>query len=398
MRAAGHLDEVVILAARRTPMGAFAGAFAALSAPELGACAVRAVLQDAAIEPGMIDEVLMGCVLQAGLGQAPARQVARTAGIPDGVGAVTINKVCGSGMKAIMLGHDMIRAGSADTVLAGGMESMTNAPYLLPGARAGYHSGDRQVIDHMLHDGLRNVDDGELMGVFAEQCAERYGFTRTEQDAFGAESMRRVRAAMDSGAFHDELCAVPVVTGEGNRTVREDEPPLRCRPEAVARLKPVFRPRGGTVTAAGSAGIADGAAAVILTRAAVAARQGLKPLARIVGHAGHACAPGDFTTAPAPAIRRLYERTGWNDARVDLYEINEAFAVVVLAAMRDLGLHPARVNVNGGACALGHPIGASGARLVVTLVHALRRRALRRGIAALCIGGGEATALALEVA
>lgn len=398
MAATGNNNDIVIVAARRTPIGSFQGMLASLSATELGACTIRAVLQDAAVDPGSIDEVLMGSVLQAGLGQAPARQAARAAGIPDAVGCTTINKVCGSGMKAIMLGHDMIRAGTADVVLAGGMESMSNAPYLLPGARGGYRYGHQQTLDHMVYDGLQNVDDGEVMGALAERCADQYRFTREQQDAYATESLHRARTAMQESAFSNEICAVTGPPGQGGEApLIEDEQPLRCKVEKIPELQPAFRSPGGTVTAANSAAISDGAAAVMLTRADMAMSSGLQPLARIVAHASHARAPADFTTAPGPAIRRLHEVTGWTDAVVDLYEINEAFAVVVMAAIRDLDLDHDRVNVNGGACALGHPIGASGARLVVTLIHALRRRNLKRGIAALCIGGGEATAMALEL-
>lgn len=390
-------NDIVIITARRTPIGSFQGQFASLSAPQLGACTIRAVIDDARYDSAAIDEVLMGCVLQAGLGQAPARQAARRAGIPDAVAATTINKVCGSGMKAIMLGHDMIRAGTAEVIVAGGMESMSNAPYLLPGARTGYRSGHQQVLDHMILDGLQNVDDGELMGFFAEQCVDRYQFTRAAQDGYAAESVQRACRALQAGDFREEICAVTVAGKQGKITVSEDEHPPRCHPEKLAGLQPVFRPAGGTVTAASSAAIADGAAALLLMRAQRAQQAGLRALARIVAHSSHARKPEEFTLAPGPAIQRLYEVTGWSAAEVDLYEINEAFAAVVMAAMRDLRLEHAKVNVNGGACALGHPIGASGARLVVSLVHALRRRNLRRGIAALCIGGGEATALAVEL-
>ncbi len=390
-------DDIVIVAARRTPIGSFQGQFSSLSATALAASAIAAVIEEAALDPVSIDEVLLGCALQAGLGQAPARQAARTGGIPDSVTCTTVNKVCGSGMKAIVMGHDMLRAGTVDVVLAGGMESMSNAPYLLPGARAGYRSGHRQTLDHMIYDGLQNADDGELMVFFREQCVDRYGFTREQQDEYAAASVRRARAAMQEGAFSEEICAVTVPDGDGNRSITEDEEPLRCKPERIGELRPVFRPEGGTVTAASSAAISDGAAVVVLTTAGRAAAMNMRPRARISAHASCARAPGEFTTAPIPAIQRLYENAGWADADVDLYEINEAFAAVVLAAMRDLKLDHGRVNVNGGACALGHPIGASGARLVVTLMHALRRRGLQRGIAALCIGGGEASALALEL-
>ena len=390
-------NDIVIIAAKRTPIGSFQGALASLSATQLGSCAIRAVLDEISIEPAAIDEVFMGCVLQAGLGQAPARQAARGAGIPDSVGCTTINKVCGSGMKAIMLGHDMLCAGSADLILAGGMESMSNAPYLLPGARAGYRMGHRELLDHMNHDGLQNVDDGEVMGYFAERCVDRYQFTREAQDAYATASVQRALEAVQSGAFRDEICTVTTSGKSGLRQVSEDEEPQRCKPEKIADLKPVFRAEGGTVTAASSAAISDGAAALILTRAEIADELDIKPLVRIIAQSSHANRPEDFTTAPIPAIQKLYEKTGWSDTDVDLYEINEAFAAVVMAAMRDLELDRAKVNVNGGACALGHPIGATGARLVVTLRHALHQRRLKRGMAALCIGGGEATALALEI-
>ncbi|MCG8489183.1 MAG: acetyl-CoA C-acyltransferase [Chromatiales bacterium] len=390
-------NDIVIIAAKRTPIGSFQGQLASLSATELGSCAIRAVLDDVSIDAGSLNEVLMGCVLQAGLGQAPARQAARGAGIPDSVGCTTINKVCGSGMKAIMLGHDLLRAGSADLILAGGMESMSNAPYLLTGARAGYRSGHRETLDHMLYDGLQNVDDGEVMGFFAERCVDRYRFTRDAQDAYATVSVQRALEAMQSGAFKGEICSVTVPEKGGRRQVSEDEQPLRCRPEKIAQLKPAFRAEGGSVTAASSAAISDGAAAVLLTRIGIADELKIKPLAHIVAHTSHADRPEEFTTAPIQAIRKLYEKTGWSDAEVDLYEINEAFAAVVMAAMHDLELEHGKVNVSGGACALGHPIGATGARLVVTLQHTLHQRHLRRGIAALCIGGGEATAMALEL-
>ncbi|MCU7842891.1 MAG: acetyl-CoA C-acyltransferase [Candidatus Thiodiazotropha sp. (ex Monitilora ramsayi)] len=390
-------NDIVIIAAKRTPIGSFQGQLASLSATQLGSCAIRALLDGIPIEPVAINEVFMGCVLQAGLGQAPARQAARGAGVPDSVGCTTVNKACGSGMKAIMLGHDLLHAGSADLILAGGMESMSNAPYLLPGARAGYRTGHRKMLDHMIHDGLQNVEDGEVMGYFAERCADRYQFTREAQDAYATASVQRAREAVQSGSFRDEICSVTVKEKSGQRQVSEDEEPLHCRPEKIAVLKPAFRAEGGTVTAASSAAISDGAAALLLTRADIADELNIKPLARIIAHSSHANRPEDFTTAPIPTIQKLYEKIGWSDADVDLYEINEAFAAVVMAAMRDLELDHAKVNVNGGACALGHPIGATGARLVVTLLHALQQRQHRRGIAALCIGGGEATALALEL-
>jgi acetyl-CoA C-acetyltransferase len=383
------LDEIVICAARRTPIGAFLGAFSAVPATELGAVAVRAVLEDSGVDPARIDEVLMGCVLPAGLGQAPARQAALKAGIPIDVPATTVNKMCGSGMKALMLGFDQIRAGAAEVVVAGGMESMSRAPYLIPRAQ---RMGHARLLDHMSYDGLEDPESGELMGFFAEQCADRFRFTREEQDAYAAESVRRSLSAIASGAFQTEIVPVEV---KGN-LVSEDEGPGRCDLSRIARLKPAFRKDGGTVTAANASSISDGAAALLVMGAATARKLGLSPLARILAHATVAQAPAAFTTAPIGAIRRLLDRLGWGTADADLYEINEAFAAVALAAIRELGLSPERVNVHGGACALGHPIGATGARILVTLLHALRARGEKRGIASLCIGGGEATALAIE--
>jgi acetyl-CoA C-acetyltransferase len=382
-------DEIVICAARRTPIGAFLGAFSAVPATELGAVAIRAVLEDSGIDPARIDEVLMGCVLPAGLGQAPARQAALKAGIPIDVPATTVNKMCGSGMKALMLGFDQIRAGAAEAVLAGGMESMSRAPYLVPRAQ---RMGHARLLDHMSYDGLEDPESGELMGFFAEQCADRFRFTREEQDAYAAESVQRSLCAIADGAFQTEIVPVEV---KGN-LVSEDEGPGRLDLTRIARLKPAFRKDGGTVTAANASSISDGAAALLLTGAATARKLGLPPLARILAHATVAQAPAAFTTAPIGAIRRLLDRLGWGTADADLYEINEAFAAVALAAIRELGLRPERVNVHGGACALGHPIGATGARILVTLLHALRARGEKRGIASLCIGGGEATALAIE--
>ena len=382
-------DEIVICAARRTPIGAFLGAFSAVPATELGAVAVRAVLEHSGVDPARIDEVLMGCVLPAGLGQAPARQAALKAGIPNGVPCTTVNKVCGSGMKAVMLGFDQIRADAAEIVVAGGMESMSRAPYLVPRAQ---RMGHARLVDHMLYDGLEDPESGELMGFFAEQCADRFRFTREEQDAYAAESVRRSLCAIAGGAFHAEIVPVEV---KGN-LVSEDEGPGRCDLTRIARLKPAFRKDGGTVTAANASSISDGAAALLVMARATARKLGLSPLARILAHATVAQAPAAFTTAPIGAIRRLLDRLGWDPADADLYEINEAFAAVALAAIRELGLRPERVNVHGGACALGHPIGATGARILVTLLHALRARGEKRGIASLCIGGGEATALAIE--
>jgi acetyl-CoA C-acetyltransferase len=390
-------EDIVIAAARRTPIGSFQGVFASVPAPELAATAARAALADSGVAPAEVSEVFFGCVLPAGLGQAPARQAALAAGLPASVPCTTVNKVCGSGMKSIMLGCDLIRAGSADIVLAGGMESMTNAPYLLPKARAGYRMGHQEVLDHMFFDGLQNPYDGNMMGYFAEVMADEYGFGRAEQDAFATESTRRALAAAESGAFSAEIAPVVVKSRKGEeQQITRDEEPTRIDITKIPTLSPAFRRDGGTVTAASSSKISDGGAAVVLMRASEARRRGLRPLARIVGHAGHAQAPEWFTTAPVYAIRALAERVRWAAADVDLYEINEAFAVVALGAIRDLGLDPARVNVNGGALALGHPIGCSGARIVVTLAHALRARGARTGIASLCIGGGEATAIAIE--
>ena len=387
-------SPIVIAAARRTPIGSFQGTLSALATPELGAAAMRAALADAGLEPGEVSEVIMGCVLPAGLGQAPARQAALAAGVPDSVGCTTLNKVCGSGMKAAMFAHDLLRAGSARIVVAGGMESMSNAPYLLPKARAGYRMGHQQVLDHMFFDGLQNPYDGHMMGHFAEATAQKYGFSREAQDAFSIESVRRALAAI-GGAFEAEITPVTVKTRRSEQVVSADEEPGRCDIDKIPSMRPAFA-KDGTVTAASSSSISDGAAALVLTTAAEAEQRGMTPLARIVGHAGYAHAPEWFTTAPVSAVQHLQERLGWTADDVDLYEINEAFAVVAMAAIHDLGLDPAKVNVNGGACALGHPIGATGARILVTLAHALRARGLKRGIASLCIGGGEATAVAIE--
>lgn len=382
-------DPIVIASAARTPMGAFQGELKALSATELGAVAIRAAVGRAGLESAEVSEVVMGCVLPAGLGQAPARQAALGAGLSEATPCATLNKVCGSGMKAVMLGHDMIAAGSADVVVAGGMESMSNAPYLLDKARAGQRLGHGRVLDHMFLDGLEDAyDRGRLMGTFAEDTARHYQFTREAQDAYALESLSRARRAAETGAFDDEI--VPVEAGG-----HSDEGPRRARPEKIPTLKPAFR-ADGTVTAANASSISDGAAALVLMRMSEAERRGHAPLAVIRGHASHAAAPAWFSTAPIGAIGKLAGKVGWSMADVDLFEINEAFAVVAMAAMRDLGLPHDRVNVHGGACALGHPIGASGARIVVTLLSALARSGGRRGIASLCIGGGEATALAVE--
>src|SRR6185312_12163208 len=384
--------SLVIAAARRTPIGAFQGALAPASATELGAAALRAALADSGAGAA-IEEVLLGCVLPAGLGQAPARQAALAAGVAASVPATTINKVCGSGMKALMLGAEAIRAGSVRAVAAGGFESMSNAPYLLPKARQGYRMGHAQLLDHMLYDGLQNPADGALMGHFADVTARKYGFSRAEQDQFAAESVRRALAAVEGGAFRAEIAPVTLRVRGREQRIEQDEPPFKCDPSRISTLKPAFDP-DGTVTAASSSSLADGAAALVLMSEAAARAAGAPTLGRLVAWAGFAQAPEWFTTAPAGAIRGVLERAGWRDADVDLYEINEAFAVVTMAAMRDLSLDAARVNVHGGACALGHPIGASGARIITTLLHALRRRGGGRGVAALCIGGGEATAVA----
>ena len=391
------IDPVVVVAARRTPMGAFQGSLAGLTAPQLASVAIRAAVADAGVHGGDIDEALLGCVLPAGLGQAPARQAVLGAGLPPSLPCTTVNKVCGSGMKAAMLGHDQILAGTAAVVLAGGMESMSNAPYLLARARAGYRLGHGQLIDHMFLDGLQSPFDGELMGVFAERCADAYGFGREAQDAYAAESVRRAQQAVRQGDFGAEIAPVEVAGRGGATTVVDtDEAPLQCDLAKIPKLKPAFR-QDGTVTAANSSSISDGAAVLLLMRRSEAERRGIAPLATLVGHATFAHAPEWFTTAPAGAVDRLQRRLGWSADDVDLYEINEAFAVVAMAALRDLQLPHDKVNVAGGACALGHPIGASGARIMVTLIHALRRRGLRRGIASLCLGGGEATAVALEI-
>lgn len=389
-------SHVVIVGAKRTAIGSFNGAFAGVPSPTLGATAIKAALEAAGVAASDVSEVLMGCVLPAGLGQAPARQAALQAGIPVSAGCTTLNKVCGSGMKALMIGHDAIKAGSADIVVAGGMESMTNAPYLLQKARFGYRFGHSEVLDHMALDGLQNAADRKAMGEFAELCADKYTFTREEQDAFSAESVRRALAAQANGDFADEIAAVTVAGRKGDVVVSTDEEPPACNIGKIPSLRPAFK-KDGTVTAASSSKISDGAAALVLTSSETASARGLQPLARVVAHATHSQEPEWFTTAPVQAIAKVLAKAGWTHEQVDLYEINEAFAVVAMTPIRELGLDPAKVNVNGGACALGHPIGSSGARLLVTLVHALKRRGGKRGVASLCIGGGEATAVAIEI-
>ncbi len=388
-------SSIVIVAARRTPIGSFQGSLQGATAPQLSAAATRACLSDTGLAGSDISEALLGCVLPAGIGQAPARQAVLAAGLPQSVGTTTVNKVCGSGMKTTMLGHDAIRAGTADIVLTGGMESMSQAPYLLPKARSGYRMGHQEVLDHMFYDGLQNPYDGNMMGHFAEATAAKYGFTREQQDEFTTRSVTRALHAMNDGGFEKEIAPVTVTHRRQETVVSQDEEPPRCDLNGIAGLRPAFA-KDGTVTAASSSSISDGAASLILMTAANASARGLKPLARIVSHASHAHEPEWFTTAPVGAIKKVLNNSGWKAADVDLFEINEAFACVTMAAMHDLELDPDKVNVNGGACALGHPIGASGARIIVTLIHALRNRRLTRGVASLCIGGGEAVAIALE--
>ncbi|MGE5169465.1 MAG: acetyl-CoA C-acetyltransferase [Rudaea sp.] len=389
-------DPIVIVGAARTPMGGFQGDFAPLSASDLGAVAIKAAVERAGLKPQEIDKTIFGCVLPAGQGQAPARQASLKAGLPLATGCTTVNKMCGSAMEAIILAHDALVARSAEVIVAGGMESMSNAPYLMPKARAGYRMGHQTVYDHMFLDGLEDAyDKGRLMGTFAEDCATSFAFTREAQDAFALASLARALAANRDGTFAWEIAPVTVSGRKGDVVVDQDEQPAKASPEKIPTLKPAFR-KDGTVTAANSSSISDGAAAVVLMRRSAAAARRIAPLATIVGHATHAQEPGLFTTAPVGAIEKLYRKVGWTTRDVDLFEINEAFAVVTMAAMKEHGIDHDRVNVHGGACALGHPIGASGARIVVTLLGALRKRGGRRGVAALCIGGGEATALAIE--
>ena len=391
-------DPIVIVSAARTPMGAFQGELKGFAAPELGAAAIRAAVERARLTPEDVQEVIMGCVLPAGQGQAPARQASLGAGLPLAAGCTTVNKMCGSGMKAAMLAHDELLAGSVEIIVAGGMESMTNAPYLLPKARAGLRMGHAQVIDHMFYDGLEDAyDKGRLMGTFAEDCAQKYAFSRESQDAFAITSLKRAQQANKEGWFAWETTPLAIKAGKDEKFMETDEQPFKANLEKIPTLKPAFR-KDGTVTAANSSSISDGAAALVLMRRSTAQERGLAPLATIVGHATHAQEPGWFTTAPVGAMHKLFARTGWSADQVDLFEINEAFAVVPMAAMRDLGLPHEKVNVHGGACALGHPIGASGARIVVTLIGALRKYGKKRGVASLCIGGGEATAMAIELA
>ncbi|SAL67136.1 acetyl-CoA acetyltransferase [Caballeronia choica] len=390
-------DPVVIVSAARTPMAAFQGDFASMTAPELGAVAIAAARERSGLSPEQIEEVVFGCVLPAGQGQAPARQAALGAKLPLSTGSTTVNKMCGSGMRAAMFAHDMLLAGSVEVMVAGGMESMTNAPYLLPKARAGMRMGHGQVLDHMFLDGLEDAyEKGRLMGTFAEQCASSYAFSREAQDAFAIESLRRAKRANEDGSFKWEIAPVTVQGRKGDTVIDRDEQPFKANLDKISTLKPAFA-KDGTVTAANSSSISDGAAALVMMRESTASRLGVTPLARVAGHSTFAQQPALFTTAPVGAIRKLFEKNGWRANEVDLYEINEAFAVVTMAAMREHDLPHDKVNVHGGACALGHPIGASGARILVTLIGALKQRGLKRGVASLCIGGGEATAMGVEL-
>jgi acetyl-CoA C-acetyltransferase len=395
-------DPVVIVSAARTPMGAFQGELAAVSAPQLGAVAIKAALERAGVSGDQIDEAFIGCVLPAGQGQAPARQAVLGAGLPRSVGCTTISKVCGSGMKAVMFADDLLRSGSANIVVAGGMESMTNAPYLLAKARGGYRMGHNQIFDHMMMDGLEDAYDiapngaRRSMGTFGEDCAAKYAFTREQQDDFAIESVTRAQHAATSGAFAAEIAPVTISGKNGDTVINSDEGPRKIKIEKIAGLKPAFK-KDGTITAASSSSINDGAAALVMMRESTAKQLNLKPLARVLGHASHAQDPGWFTTAPIGALEKLFAKIDWQPSDVDLYEINEAFAVVPMAAMAEFNISRDRVNVHGGACALGHPIGASGARIIVTLIHALQHHQKQRGVATLCIGGGEATAIAIEL-
>jgi acetyl-CoA C-acetyltransferase len=391
------MSDVVIVGAKRTALGALLGQFTGVPATTLGATAIKAALGQSGVAADAVSEVIMGCVLPAGLGQAPARQAALGAGLPTSAGCTTINKVCGSGMKAVMLGHDLLRAGSADVVVAGGMESMTNAPHLMMASRTGVKFGSTEMLDHMAWDGLVNPYDKQPMGNFGELCVDKYGFTREEQDAFAAESVRRAQAAVADGTFKAEIAPVTVAGRKGDVVIDTDEQPGKCDIGKIPTLRPAFK-KDGTITAASSSSINDGAAALVLMRADDAQARGAKPLARIVAHATHSQAPEWFTTAPVAAIQKVLDKAGWKVGDVDLFEVNEAFATVAMAPIRELGIEHARLNVHGGACALGHPIGASGARILVTLIHALQRSGGRKGVAALCIGGGEATAVAIELA
>jgi acetyl-CoA C-acetyltransferase len=389
-------DAIVIVAAKRTPIGAFQGTLSGATAPHLGAAAIEGAVSACGIDAGDIDRILMGCVLPAGLGQAPARQAALDAGVPEGVPCVTVNKMCGSGMESIILAHDMIKAGSAGIAVAGGLESMSNAPYMLPKARSGMRMGHQQALDHMFFDGLQDPYSGEMMGHFAQVTADKYGFSREEMDNYAIESVTRAQRAVADGTFAGEISPVTITSRRGETVVDTDETPGTVSVEKIPTLRPAFA-KDGTVTAATSSSISDGAAAVVMMTAAEAEKRGLTPIAKIVGHSAFAHEPAWFTTAPIYAVKKLHDALGWTPDDVDLYEINEAFAVVTMAAMKDVGISHNKINVNGGACALGHPIGATGARISVTLLHELAARGLTRGIASQCIGGGEATAVAFEI-
>ncbi|OLU23182.1 acetyl-CoA acetyltransferase [Pseudomonas sp. PA15(2017)] len=390
------MSDIVIVSGARTPMGGFQGSLSSLSATDLGAAAIGAAIARAGIDPGDVQEVIMGCVLPAGLKQGPARQASLAAGLPSATGCTTVNKLCGSGMKAVMLAHDLIKAGSAEVVIAGGMESMSNAPYLLPKARGGLRMGHGEVKDHMFFDGLEDARTGRLMGSFAQETADRYGITREQMDAYAIESLRRAQQAMQSGALAEEIVPVNAATRKGDVEVSEDEQPLNARIDRIAGLKPAFS-KDGSITAANASSISDGASALLLMSAEQARARGLQPLARIVAHATQSQDPSEFTLAPIGAISKLLDKAGWQKNQVDLFEINEAFAMVTMLAIREHDLDHARVNIYGGACAQGHPVGSTGSRIIVTLINALRQTGSKRGIASLCIGGGEATAIAIEV-
>lgn len=390
------MDPIVIVSANRTAMGGFMGGLSAVSAPTLGSAAIKAAVANAGVAAADIDEVIMGCVLPAALGQAPARQAALGAELPLSATCTTINKVCGSGMKAVMMAHDFIAMGSADVMIAGGMESMTNAPHMLPNARGGYRMGSGELVDHMMHDGLTDAYDNKAMGCFAQDTADDEGITREQMDAFAIDSLHKAQAAIESGAFANEVTPVTYATRKGEVIFDTDEQPGNARPDKIPALRAAFK-KDGTITAANSSSISDGAAALVLMKESDAKARGLTPLCRIVGHASHAQKPSEFTVAPVGAMNKLLDKVGWSKDEVDLFEINEAFAMVTMLAMSKLGLDADKVNVNGGACALGHPIGASGARILVTLIHALKNRGLKKGVASLCIGGGEATAIAVEM-
>ncbi|KHL70461.1 acetyl-CoA acetyltransferase [Pseudomonas flexibilis] len=390
------MSEIVIVSGVRTPMGGFQGSLAALGAVELGAAAIREAVRRAGVQPEDVQEVIMGCVLPAGLKQGPARQAALNAGLPAATGCTTINKLCGSGMKAVMLAHDLLKAGTNQVMVAGGMESMSNAPYILEKARSGLRMGHAELKDHMFLDGLEDARTGRLMGSFAQETADRHGITREEMDAYAIESLRRAQAAIQSGALDAEIIPVTVTTRKGEVLVKDDEQPLTANPEKIPGLKPAFR-KDGTITAANASSISDGASALVLMTAEEAAKRGLKPLAKIVGHATQSQDPSEFTLAPVGALSSLFRKTGWSVEDVDLFEINEAFAMVTMLAMREHGLDHAKVNIYGGACAQGHPVGSTGSRIIVTLINALRQTGGKRGVASLCIGGGEATAVAVEL-